>query len=248
MYLLAPIIVQSRGQIAVPGNQHRWRGPAASCCLKRRSAAAFRQPVGGCGTRARPSEMKSIVNPHPISQAGVRDSHVHEGLDMWLPECNSSSMRAKEMVVRIGFIGANRVIAAFARIRKGHRNQPGPSEAIERLEEGPAKNSGAALDPNMLLHLDLSLAAEHLQSIRWLLEIARQHQQPIPTAALTNLELVSKHLGAIQRRIQDAAAGDSAASTISALVHRRGIPSPLHRPPPSCECRVSPSGRSRPCG
>jgi hypothetical protein len=48
---------------------------------------------------------------------------------------------------------------------------------------------------------DLALAAEHVHSIRCLLEIARQHQQPIPTAALKNLELVSKQLWEMRRRI-----------------------------------------------
>jgi hypothetical protein len=65
---------------------------------------------------------------------------------------------------------------------------------------------------------DLSLAGEHVHSIRTLLEIAHQHQQPIPSVALTNLELVSKHLAEIQRRFD----GDETASKspISVVAHR----------------------------
>ena len=115
-------------------------------------------------------------------------------------------------------------------------------------DAGPAENVAPAvvLDLSMLLHLDLLLAAEHVDSIRGLLEIARQHQQPTPTSALTNLELLSKHLGEMQRRVETASGGTAAKSTISAFAHRREIPSPLHPQPPSFGCRVSPSDRSTP--
>jgi hypothetical protein len=43
------------------------------------------------------------------------------------------------------------------------------------------------------------LAAERAHSIRWLLESAMQHKQPIPISALTNLNLVSKHLAEMQK-------------------------------------------------
>ena len=90
-------------------------------------------------------------------------------------------------------------------------------------------SGGAASDLNELLRRtlrrDLSLAAEHVHSILWLLEIARQHQQPIPRAALTNLGLVSKHLAEIERRIEAASgarqrvrtsSGESSSSSSSA--------------------------------
>jgi hypothetical protein len=51
------------------------------------------------------------------------------------------------------------------------------------------------------LYRDLTLATEHVQSIWWLLEIARQHQQPIPAAALTNLDLTLRHLRDLKKRI-----------------------------------------------
>jgi hypothetical protein len=67
-----------------------------------------------------------------------------------------------------------------------------------RIPDTPATDS--TLDKNRLLN-DLSLAAEHVHSIRCLVEIARQRQQPIPSAALTNLSLVSKQLDEICVRI-----------------------------------------------
>ena len=47
---------------------------------------------------------------------------------------------------------------------------------------------------------NLKLAAEHVESIKTLLEISQTHQQPIPRAAFQNLELVSKHLRTIERQ------------------------------------------------
>ena len=158
-------------------------------------------------------------------------------------------MQAKEIVLRIGGIAAIGLAAAFAVYSEMASNTGSASDVMENRDDaGPAENAAPAvvLDLSMLLHLDLSLAAEHVHSIRWLLEIARQHQQPIPTSALTNLELVSKHLGEMQRRIEAAGGGPAAKSTISAFAHRREIPSPLHPQPPSFGCRVSPSDRSTP--
>jgi hypothetical protein len=51
------------------------------------------------------------------------------------------------------------------------------------------------------LRREVALAAEHVASIRMLLEIAREHQQPIPPAALTNLDLVAKNLAETLRRM-----------------------------------------------
>jgi hypothetical protein len=47
---------------------------------------------------------------------------------------------------------------------------------------------------------NLRLAAEHLESIKTLLEVSQSHQQPIPRAALQNLELVAKSLRDIERK------------------------------------------------
>ncbi len=89
------------------------------------------------------------------------------------------------------------------------------------------------------LQRDLALAAEHVNSIRWLLEIARQHDQPIPAAALRNLELVSKHLGEMRRRI------DTEFNAAARRPELQALPRPR---PPSFGCHASPSGRSAPCG
>ena len=97
------------------------------------------------------------------------------------------------------------------------------------------------------LRRDLGLAAEHVHSIRCLLEIAGHHQQPIPPAALTNLEMVLKHLVEMQRRIDAAAQETAPKPALSAAAHRPTIQSPLHPRPPSFGCHVSPSGRSTPC-
>lgn len=45
---------------------------------------------------------------------------------------------------------------------------------------------------------NLRLAADHLESIKTLLEVSQSHQQPIPRAAFQNLELVSKNLREIE--------------------------------------------------
>lgn len=51
---------------------------------------------------------------------------------------------------------------------------------------------------------DVALAADHIESIRALLEVSRLHQQPIPAVALRNLDLVLKHLRKIQRKLDPA--------------------------------------------
>jgi len=76
------------------------------------------------------------------------------------------------------------------------------SEPNVRCEAG--RNSGhtvAAVSPCRRLSGDLRLAADHVESIRALLEVSQTHQQPIPRAAFQNLELVSKHLREIDRQL-----------------------------------------------
>lgn len=121
----------------------------------------------------------------------------------------------------------------------------------EPAEAGYAEELAGAVVPELnqllrqTLRRDLSLAAEHVRSIRWLLEIARQHQQPIPGAALTNLELVSKHLCEMRRRIE--AAGDEAEPDVSPMAHRPEIQPPPRPRQASFGCHVSPSDISTPC-
>jgi hypothetical protein len=47
---------------------------------------------------------------------------------------------------------------------------------------------------------NMRLAADHLESIKTLLEVSQNHQQPIPRAAFQNLELVSRNLREIERQ------------------------------------------------
>ena len=63
---------------------------------------------------------------------------------------------------------------------------------------GPSRESAAALRCG--LSGNLRLAADHVESIRTLLEVSQTHQQPIPRAAFQNLELVSKNLRDIERQ------------------------------------------------
>lgn len=58
-----------------------------------------------------------------------------------------------------------------------------------------------AISPCRQLSGNLALAADHVDSIRALLEISQTRQQPIPRAAFQNLKLVSKHLREIQRQL-----------------------------------------------
>ena len=109
----------------------------------------------------------------------------------------------------------------------------------------PAATGNGAVDE--LLRRELSLAAEHVHSIRWLLEIAREHQQPIPSAALKNLELVSKHLYEMGRRI-DGGGGAVMEPEVSAAARRPPPGLPPRPPRLSFECRTSPSDKSTPSG
>jgi hypothetical protein len=158
-------------------------------------------------------------------------------------------MQTREFVLLLGVIAAVG-IATAATFRRWRRIQalsgePMRFDAVVCVEDAAA----AVPDLNVLLRRaltrDLSLAAEHVHSIRTLLEIARQHQQPIPSLVLTNLELVSKDLAEIQRQFE----GDETASEsrVSAVADHREIPPPLPPRTPSFGCHVSPFDRSAPC-
>jgi len=141
-------------------------------------------------------------------------------------------MQTGEIILAISVCSAIALATVSAGIRRRRPTPATPRDAMrERDDAGLGEDvaNTAVPDLNQLLldtmKRDLSLAAEHVHSIRWLLEIARQHQQPIPRAALTNLELVSKSLGEIQLRIETA--GEEVASSVSPLAHRPEI-----QPPP----------------
>ena len=117
--------------------------------------------------------------------------------------------------------------------------------AITRdLTDAPDPAMGALIDDTW--RRDLSLAAEHVHSIRWLLEIARDHQQPIPTSALKNLELVSKNLNQLRQRIDVAREDVAPESAVSAVTHPPEPRTPPRPQPLSSGCHASPSDRSMP--
>lgn len=66
----------------------------------------------------------------------------------------------------------------------------------------------AAVQTSELLS-DVALAADHVESIRALLEVSTTHQQPIPRAALQNLEMVSKQLRRIERKLDPSRRGEA---------------------------------------
>ncbi len=173
---------------------------------------------------------------------------------LWQLGCNSPRMQIKLSLLVIGVIAAV-ALAAAGRIRRWLPRIAVAARGMiqERDDERQpeCKANGATPDLNQLLRQtlrwDLSLAAEHVHSIRWLLEISRQHEQPIPRAALTNLELVSKHLGEMQRRIEIAGEETPPESNIIAFAHRPETQPPLPPRPrqSSFGYHASPSDRSR---
>jgi hypothetical protein len=91
------------------------------------------------------------------------------------------------------------------RLRRRMRNSERKRDVVDvhRFDCIGECGKAATLDEPLrtTLYRDLTLATEHVQSIWWLLEIARQHQQPIPGAALTNLDLTLRHLRELKKRI-----------------------------------------------
>jgi len=78
---------------------------------------------------------------------------------------------------------------------------------------------------------DLGLAADHVESIRALLEVSEAHRYPIPRDAFQNLELVSKHLRGVQRRLESRQPGEPSGLLLSAKAESpAGQGSPRLRP------------------
>jgi len=117
------------------------------------------------------------------------------------------------------------------------------SELNVRREAG--RNSGptiAATSPCRHLSGNVRLAADHVESIRALLEISQTHQQPIPRAAFQNLELVSKHLREIERQLDAGPETTNLESALQVTPACRDLLRPGSRRL-SFECRTSPSDR-----
>ena len=104
-------------------------------------------------------------------------------------------------------LGAVKTFSAMTLLRLRRRMRNAGSRLNIRegygLDEPVRRRNTSDLDEPLrtALSRELTLAAEHVQSIWWLLEIARQHQQPIPRAALTNLDLTLRHLREVKKRI-----------------------------------------------
>jgi hypothetical protein len=178
---------------------------------------------------------------------------LHQCRQVWWSVCNPNGMRTRDVVLAIGVLTAMMIATLLAVIRRRRRiHSPLPGKDCNG--DGAIGNGAPTARPDLneltryALQRDLALAAEHVHSIRCLLEIARQHQQVIPSAALTNLELVSKHLAVMQRRVEGAAGNAAVESSVSEMAHRREIQSPLHPRLPSSGCHVSPSDMSTPFG
>ncbi len=101
-----------------------------------------------------------------------------------------------------------------------------------------------AISPGLRLSGNLRLAADHVESIKVLLEVSQAHQQPIPKAAFQNLELVSKHLRQILTQLSaDPRDSDPAGFTPDDDSPASQAPPRPDRPRLSFECHTSPSGR-----
>ena len=119
-------------------------------------------------------------------------------------------MRIKKILFATRARAALAIAAAFPGTRRWNRI-PTLFEDLRptRGETGNVEDRNLAETPDIsellrgTLQRDIGLAADHVHSIWWLLEIARQHNQPIPAAALTNLDLVSKHLREMLRLIEE---------------------------------------------
>lgn len=138
---------------------------------------------------------------------------------------------------------------AISRLRRS-------SGMVSTIEAGshPGESPDACLDSGHRvaaaslgcgLYADLGLAADHVESIRALLEISQAHRQPVPRAVFQNLDLVSKHLRAIQRGLE---AGRPDEQSEPPLSSGQGLPACRESPRPrlqqvAFECRASPSDR-----
>ena len=154
-------------------------------------------------------------------------------------------MKCMEPKVVFGAVSAFSA-RALVRLRRRMRNSSRQRDVVDGDRFDCIGECGKATDLDeplrIALYQDLTLAAEHVQSIWWLLEIARQHQQPIPRAALTNLDLTLRHLRQLKKRIPIA---NQTSEPELGLNDRQETSLPRH-PQPSFGCGVSPSDRSTP--
>jgi hypothetical protein len=89
---------------------------------------------------------------------------------------------------RLVLIGAAALVSGALINRSNQRPQQPDSPPLP-TPPLPRESSYPPVSP-----CELSLAIEHIQSIRVLLDVSASHNQPIPRAVLVNLDLVLKHL------------------------------------------------------
>ena len=163
---------------------------------------------------------------------------------MWAPKCSMKCMEPKVVIGAVSAFSAKTLI----RLRRRMKHSSKRRDEVDgyRFDCIGECGKAAGLDESLrtTLYRDLTLATEHVQSIWWLLEIARQHQQPIPGAALTNLDLTLRHLRELKKRIPIA---NQAPEPEIGLTDRQETLLPQN-PRPSFGCGMSPSDRSETSG
>ena len=161
---------------------------------------------------------------------------------MWTPKCSMKCMEPKVVFGAVSAFSAKTLI----RLRRRMKHSSKRRDEVDgyRFDCIGECEKAAGLDEPLrtALYRDLTLATEHLQSIWWLLEIARQHQQPVPRAALTNLDLTLRHLRELKKRIPIA---NQTSEPEIGLTDRQETLLPSH-PRPSFGGDVSPSDKSTP--
>ena len=212
--------------------------------MRRESSNAHRVGFGGCLKRIQPPAPSAVDGPSDFvaSSTGPEPS--------WQRKC----FRTHEMPT---------VTKLWSAIIHRHQDKSAaeplrpPSQAAARIETGMDRSEPpeAGLDNSdhgvagtpfcRRLSADVGLAADHVESIRALLEISQAHQQPVPRAVFQNLDLVSKHLRAIQRGLE---AGRPDEQSEPPLSSGQGPPACRESPRPrlqqvAFECRASPSDR-----
>lgn len=125
-------------------------------------------------------------------------------------------------------------------------SQPG---AADRKVGCALDSAAGATEAGRQMGGNVRLAADHVESISALLLVSQTHRQPIPRTAFQNLELVSKNLRAIERQLSGNSQPTLPEDAFSSSEDSPAVPV-LPRPEPrlSFECRISPSGKSTPCG
>jgi hypothetical protein len=100
-------------------------------------------------------------------------------IDDWL----SHTLYSRLVLIAAAALVSDALINRSNRRPRQPDSPPLPTPAL------PSESSHLPVSPS-----ELSLAIEHIQSIRVLLDVSASHNQPIPRAVLVNLDLVLKNL------------------------------------------------------